>query len=321
MSDTILFAAAAAGLVAAVLALILVPALKGRRKADAAAGEAKRLLAAERSELEAKKAAGSLSDAEYEEQVSELERRVLEELAPEKQGGWKGGRAPKIATAVILLVLIPAAAWLVYQKVGNPEILGLSGAKGAAVTSGQTAAVAGASDPAAEMQAQAELRAKSGITEQTSDEDLERWCRAHPEDGRAAVMYARRMADRKLFGPASEFYSQALEHDAKARNPVVYTEAAAALVSMPEPASLEARMKKAAEWLDAAFAMQPGYGNAMQVRCAIAIERGEWALAERLFRSMAEKFPKGSAERAQLEKDAGKAAELVRREAASAKKQ
>ncbi|MCG5030421.1 c-type cytochrome biogenesis protein CcmI [Mesosutterella sp. OilRF-GAM-744-9] len=314
MNETLWFAAAAAGLVAVVLALLFVPAVRARKRAaspESQRDEARKLLAGERSRLEADRKAGRISEQQYLEETEELERRALEELSSGARGGFlKNSRSLRIATALVLAAAVPGAAWLAYSHFGSPEILGLAGGRAEAPTASQAAAVAQASDPASEMKAQAEQRAAAGITENTDDAQLEAWCRAHPGDGRAAVMLARRYADRGQFGPAADYYERALSGDPKARNPVVYTEAAAALISMPEPMSLEVRMKKAVGWLDQAFAMQPDYGNAMMVRSAIAVQRGEWAVAERLFRTMAEKFPTGSAERAQLLAQADKVVQL-----------
>lgn len=315
MKASLLFWLLAFALVALSLALLFWPALRRSRGREKQGSESAEILASSLSELEARRAAGELSEVEFQRDAAEIERRALEEIPGEAPRGWRPEGRGKIATTIALVFFIPAAAFAAYLHWGSPGILDLAGtANAAANAAGATAAreaVAEAADPASEMEAQAKRRAEAGITTQTPDDELERWCRAHPEDGRAAVMLARRYADKGQFGPASAFYAQALAGDKKARNPVVLTEAAAALVSMPEPMSLEARMQRAAGWLDDALLMQPGYGNALQVRCAIAIEREEWGVAERLFRAMAEKLPPGSAEREKLEADAARAAALA----------
>ena len=315
MKASLLFWLLAFGLVSLSLALLFWPALRRSRSEGKPGNESAELLSSRLSELEDRRAAGELSEAEYRRDAAEIERRALEEIPGEEPAGWRPEGRGRGATSIALVFFIPAAAFAAYLHWGNPGILDLAGAANAAANAAGASeareAVAGAADPAAEMEAQAERRAQAGITPQTPDDELERWCRSHPEDGRAAVMLARRYADKGRFGPASAFYAQALSGDKKARNPVVLTEAAAALVSMPEPMSLEARMQRAAGWLDEALLMQPGYGNALQVRCAIAIEREEWGVAERLFRAMAEKLPPGSAERVKLEADAARAAVLT----------
>ena len=312
MKESLWFAVAAAALVAAVLLVMVLPVIRSRRAApeEDPRGEAREALAREKASLDERLARGEIGHEAYDRLLADIERRALEELRPRTAPRLRTSRRAALATAAFLLLAVPLFAWVLYRQWGEGAILEMDKSRAFAPTASQQAAVAAASDPAAEMKAQAENRAKAGISEQTSDQDLESWCRRHPEDGRAAVMYARRLADRREFARATEFYLSAVGGDAKARNPVVFTEAAAALISIEEKASFAGRLRKAAGLLDEALAMQPGYGPALKVRAAVAVEQGEWGVAESVLRTMASKFPEGSAERAQLEKDASRAAAL-----------
>lgn len=314
MTEPLIFAAVAATLMAAVLALILLPALKSRtgeearEEADAARVE----LARDRRALEERHESGKVTDADYKRELAALRRRALDEASDGDEKGWrKEGRGSRIALSVILLIAIPVVTFLSYRHWGEAEILGLSTGN-AQVASGAATEVARASDPVAAMKRAAEARGEKGITAETSDADLMAWCRKHPEDGRANVMMARRFAERHDFGSATEFFDIAIRNDQKAANPEVLTEAAAAMVSINEKASLPGRMRRAVEYLDRALAIDPSFGNAMRVRTAIAVERGEWGVAERMLRAMASKFDQGSKERAVLEKQADEAAKLKR---------
>ncbi len=322
MNSATLFFACAAALVVLVVVLLFLPALI--RKKQAAEGKAQpdegvRLLAEERASLDRAKAGGSISEEDYAEQIAELERRVIAEQKNAKEVSLKSSRKAAFATLVVLLVMIPAAVFFLYGKRGTPEMIELQQST-ALPTAEQNEKVVKSTDPTGEMARQAELRAKNGISEQTGDDDLIIWCRKHPEDGRANVMLARRLADRKEFMGAMEFYKAALENDKKAVNPVVLTEAAAALVSLDEASSLEIRMRQAAEYLDKALLMKPDYGNAMQVRAMIAVRAQDWKTAEAMLSNLAARFPKDSEEYKTLSGQAAKAADLAKKAAKSTAK-
>ena len=77
------------------------------------------LLRRQFSDLEADHAAGRVTDDEYAETKSEIERRVLEETTSEaavKPEGKKG-----FASVCVLAVLVPVCAFSLYEYLGAPE--------------------------------------------------------------------------------------------------------------------------------------------------------------------------------------------------------
>lgn len=117
-------------LVAGALLLVLPPLLGGGAKAreHAARQEQARtvliVLREQLAELEAERAAGRVSDAEYQRSREELEQRVLAEGST-AEGGMHTG--PSRSWAVGMLVAIPVVAVAVYLIIGTPE--GLDPAK------------------------------------------------------------------------------------------------------------------------------------------------------------------------------------------------
>ena len=121
----ITFLAIAALLFLAMLALLAHPLL--RRSATVSAASRQSLNTAiysdQLSELERDRAAGSLSEADYEQSRSELQRRLLQdasetEAAPSISPSRRGWRS-----ALALGLLLPVAAALLYAWLGNPAAL------------------------------------------------------------------------------------------------------------------------------------------------------------------------------------------------------
>jgi cytochrome c-type biogenesis protein CcmH len=122
----ITFVVIAALLVAVALAWLLPPFL--RRDAGARQHDRTQvnlgLLRGQLAELEAEKARGALSDAQYVEGKAELERRVLDEAETETRvaaGPTRGGRA----VAALVAAVVPVAAGLIYVALGDPGALDL----------------------------------------------------------------------------------------------------------------------------------------------------------------------------------------------------
>jgi cytochrome c-type biogenesis protein CcmH len=122
----ITFVVIAALLVAVALAWLLPPFL--RRDAGARQHDRTQvnlgLLRGQLAELEAEKARGALSDAQYVEGKAELERRVLDEAETETRvaaGPTRGGRV----VAALVAAVVPVAAGLIYVALGDPGALDL----------------------------------------------------------------------------------------------------------------------------------------------------------------------------------------------------
>ena len=118
------FLVVAAVMTAIALAWVLPPLLRRRPRDGGVERDASNLalLRDQLSELDADLRSGTLSAEQYSRARSELERRVLEETASERQGAAGGGRTGRWA-AVALAVLIPAAAALLYLQFGSPDAL------------------------------------------------------------------------------------------------------------------------------------------------------------------------------------------------------
>ncbi|HSM99591.1 MAG TPA: c-type cytochrome biogenesis protein CcmI [Rudaea sp.] len=102
----------AALMLAAALAFVLTPLLRGRSTANSA-GEARRLLGL----LDASHASGILSDAEYAAKRTELGERLL--------GALDAPATPRrgFSAAIAIALLLPAAAIVLYRMVGTPAAL------------------------------------------------------------------------------------------------------------------------------------------------------------------------------------------------------
>lgn len=122
----ITFVVIAALLVAVALAWLLPPFL--RRDAGVRLHDRTQvnlgLLRGQLAELEAEKARGALSEAQYIEGKAELERRVLDEAETETRaatGPTSGGRV----VAALVAAVVPVAAGLIYITLGDPGALDL----------------------------------------------------------------------------------------------------------------------------------------------------------------------------------------------------
>ena len=115
-----LFVGIAALLVAIAVACVLVPLLRQRGAQMGPAREAsnRQILKHQLAELEADRAASTLTEDQYRNAKSEIERRVLEEVRAETQSAgtvWRGGRW----TALALGLSLPLLAAALYLQFGN----------------------------------------------------------------------------------------------------------------------------------------------------------------------------------------------------------
>ena len=117
------FVVVAAAMLAVAVAWVLVPLLARRKRASPDLHTANlAVLRDQVAELDADLARGTLTPERYEQAKVELERRVLEEVMPERPAG----AAPPAAsawTAAILGATIPVAAIVLYVAIGTPTAL------------------------------------------------------------------------------------------------------------------------------------------------------------------------------------------------------
>ena len=120
------FAIYATLLIVVAAAFLLPPLWLGLRRNDTEASRKEANLAVFRdqlSELEREKTDGTLADADFDQARRELQRRLLEEVAPEAEEAGKTTYGPSRKTAIALLLLLPTLALLAYGILGNPKAL------------------------------------------------------------------------------------------------------------------------------------------------------------------------------------------------------
>lgn len=74
-------------------------------------------------ELEREKAEGSLAEADFAQAKRELQRRLLEEVAPEGTAANPGQQPASRKTALLIAILLPILGLLGYGVLGNPRAL------------------------------------------------------------------------------------------------------------------------------------------------------------------------------------------------------
>jgi cytochrome c-type biogenesis protein CcmH len=115
------FVLVAALMVAAACAWVLVPLLRGDRRADVDRQASNlAILRDQLRELDSERARGIVTDGQYEQSRSELERRVLEEAQPPPA---EAGPAPRAGAwaAALLAAMLPIGAVVLYVGLGHPE--------------------------------------------------------------------------------------------------------------------------------------------------------------------------------------------------------
>lgn len=120
------FAIFATLLLVVVAAFLLPPLWLGLRQNDQKAGRKEANLAIFRdqlAELEREQKEGTLADGDFEQARRELQRRLLEEVAPDAGDTPKVARGPSRKMAIVLLLLLPVLAVSGYAVLGNPKAL------------------------------------------------------------------------------------------------------------------------------------------------------------------------------------------------------
>ena len=120
------FAIFATLLIVVVAAFLLPPLWLGLRRNETKASRKEANLAVFRdqlSELERERTEGTLADADFDQARRELQRRLLEEVAPEAEEAGKATYGPSRKMAIVLLLLLPVLALAAYGILGNPKAL------------------------------------------------------------------------------------------------------------------------------------------------------------------------------------------------------
>ena len=240
-------------LVAALLALIAVawiavPLVRSARAAQprrAAANLA--ILKDQLAELEADLRAGTLSAEQYEQARLELERRVLEEVAQERETEVRGHPALGRVTAIAVALAVPLGAALLYAQLGNPAAI-----------------VQQAAEPPHEFTPEQIEQMVAQLAERM---------RANPEDPRGWAILGRTYYVMQRYQEAAEAYAELVKRippDADAL--ADYADA----LAMAQGRSLAG---KPMEILRQALAVDPDHWKSLAMAGTEAFERGDYRTA------------------------------------------
>lgn len=269
MTTLPLFIALAAG----VLALALWPLLQVLRRTPAAntarAGAPHLgLLHAERTQLDADRAAGLIGPEEHAQAQAELARRVLQEstaIEPVNTGAHH-----RRFTAAFLLLAVPALAVGLYGTLGQPGAL-----REAASPATEGATLADVDAMVRQMQQALERRSGAGSSD--------------AEDAQAWAMLARSQAGLQRHAQAAESTARAIALDP--RNPHLLADRAD-LISLLQGPGAQA---EAAQLVQRALAIDPAHPKALALAGRAAYEQQDFASADAYWRRARAVAPPGSA--------------------------
>lgn len=261
-------------LVAATLALLLLPLLRARRAraapdADAAAFAVYR---DQKYALDAELADGAIGAEEHEAAIAELSRRLAEDVGPARE---PAPPTPPLRRAwligVALLVLIPAAAAVLYARLGNPEAI--SGASSAG-------------EPNAHEMSDPQILAMV--------DSLAQRLKTRPDDAEGWVLLARSYQTLGRFSEAADAYAHA--DTLIPNNPALLADYADALAMAQgrklagQPAALAAR----------ALSVDPNHKKALALAATAALEARDVDAALAYWRRLLAQFPEGSDDAKQI---------------------
>ena len=233
-------------LIVVAAAFLLPPLWLGLRRNDTKASRREANLAVfhdQLSELEREKTEGTLADADFEQARRELQRRLLDEVAPQADEAGKASYSPSRKTAIVLLLLLPIVALLGYGILGNPRAL----------------------DPT-------QTVAPPQMTPEKINEmvaSLAEKMKANPDDMQGWLMLARSYKSLGRFEEAVQAYGKAEEviND----NPDLLASYAEA-VAMANGKGLKG---KPAELVERALKLDPKHGHSLFLAGAAAMEAGD----------------------------------------------
>jgi cytochrome c-type biogenesis protein CcmH len=269
-------------LVASTLAALLWPLL--RKRADAQAPDVDDAAIAvyrdQKRALDAESAAGSISESERDATLAELARRVADDVAvtPPSQARAEGEppRAPRRAwmLASALLVLIPAASFTLYQRLGNP-----------------TATVAAATMAAAAGGAGHELSEKQIAVMVDS---LAARLKQHPDDAEGWILLAHSYQALERFAESADAYAHA---EALAPNEAGLLADHADALAMAQGRRLAG---EPAALIQRAIAIDPRNKKALALAATVALEAHDLDTSISYWRRLAAELPPGSDEAHQV---------------------
>jgi cytochrome c-type biogenesis protein CcmH len=258
------FLVASGALLALALAFILVPLLRGSRRAEGAdpLSVNRAIYQDQCEELARERENGLLTEAQYQEALDELKRRMLRDLDTASstgkipvRGGWR------FALPILLALAVPIVSILLYLQIGSPDALRLA-----------------ATGPAAPPPADVETLV-ARLAQQLEE---------HPEDARGWALLGRSYSALGRFDQAVAAFerARALSPDDAA----VLADLADAL-AMGQGRSL---LGRPTELLTRALEIDPRHPKSLALAGAAAFERGEYAAAVDYWERLAAQLEPGS---------------------------
>jgi cytochrome c-type biogenesis protein CcmH len=269
-SDTPAFWLAVAAMIAVALAFVL-PRLVSRKAPGRGASRAALnadVYRGQLADLDYERASGALTKADYDAARSELQRRLLADVASEERPAGRG--SSRVASAVVAL-LLPLAAIGLYFVFGNPEAIDMSPAT--------VQDLSAASDPVAFRR------------------QLDAHLAANPRDGRAFVALARLDMAEDRFTEAAANFARALDVAPKvARDADVWCEYADAL-GMAQGGALAG---KPTELIGRALSIDGRNAKALEMAGSAAYERRDFRMAATYWTDLLAQMPPGTPAYAEL---------------------
>ncbi len=261
-----LFWILAALLLVATLGALAWPLLRGRPRADAPDAEAAAIavLRDQKRALDHERDAGEISAAERDAELTELTRRVTEETRDGVASNAHFTARRAWLPAIVLALVIPVAALLLYQRLGNP------GATLVAATS--------AGHDVTEQQVVAMVDA------------LAQRLKQRPDDADGWVLLARSYQTLDRFPEAADAYAHA--NALIVDDPNLLADHADAL-AMAQGRSLSG---KPVELVDRALAIDPKHRKALALAATAALESRDFSKSLGYWRRLAGELPAGSEE-------------------------
>jgi len=271
----LIFGSMAALLVAVTLAVLLWPLLRGRHGAVAPDAESNAIAVYrdQKQALDAECADGVISSEERDAAVAELSRRLGDELAIPAAATAAGGRAERRAwvVALTLILLVPAAALVLYAWLGNPAATG--------------AVAANESGKAHEL--------SEGQIMAMVDKLAER-LKAHPDEAEGWVLLARSYVALGRFPEAADAYAHA---DVLIPNNADLLADYADALAMAQGKHLGG---KPTELARRALAIDPQQRKALAFIASAALEAGDIDGSLSFWRRLQAEFPEGSDDARQI---------------------
>ena len=266
----ILFWFLAALLVAVTLALLLVPLLRRPRQPampDATAA-ATAVYRDQKQALDAEYADGVISGEERDAALAELSHRLAEDFAAPRPDAPHASRRPAWVLAAALLILVPAAAVVLYARLGNPEAISPTSSKVHELTDSQVNALV---DTLAE-------RLKS-----------------RPDDAEGWSLLARSYRALGRYAEATQAYERASALEPN--DPSLLADYADVL-AMSQGRRLTG---KPAELAARALAIDPSHRKALALSATAAMEAHDLDRARALWERLRAQFPAGSDDARQVD--------------------